>query len=96
MCLTSRRTSSPSASRARLPPGWHSPVHGVTAGDPFRLTALMKQARIETLAGSQMCRTRSGTVAMEWTANRVPVAEAGPEVIQSVSTDVALDASKSL
>ena len=77
-------------------PGWHSPVYGLTAGDPFRLTALMKQVRMEMLAGSQsLSHDASGTVAMESTPNRAPVAEAGPDTIQSVSTEVALDASKS-
>jgi hypothetical protein len=76
--------------------GWQSPVHGVAAGDPFRLTARMQQVRMETPAGSQMVsHDAAGTVALDATPNRAPVAEAGPESIQSVSTEIALDAWKS-
>jgi hypothetical protein len=83
--------------------GFNSVVHYATAHDEFRLTARYRsgfvtgfdETRIQLAAAVLGSRDGSGTLVVENVPNRPPLAEAGPEFIQSFMKEILLDGSRS-
>jgi hypothetical protein len=80
-----------------------SPVHAAFPGDTFRLTTRFEatgggfeRTDIHLSSGTRMLLSDgAGAVVVEAVGNRAPVADAGPEVVESFMTEVYLDALRS-